>query len=262
MSQRAIDILKAADCVAVEDSRVTGKLLYHLGIKKKMRPYHDHSNDKVRDELLEIARNGIVALVSDAGTPLISDPGYKLVREARNQGVFVSTMPGPSAAIAALTLSGLPTDRFFFEGFLPSKTKARQGVLEKFITLDSTLIFYESGPRLGKCLNDLFAILGDREAAVVREISKKFEETQCGKLSKLYDFYDKESPKGEICIIVGPPNNIDSFEQGDADAALMEALSRLPASKAAAEIAGRFGLDRKELYARANALKSAQKADE
>ena len=259
MSQRAIDILKAAQCVAVEDSRVTGKLLYHLGIKKKMRPYHDHSNDKVRDELLEIARNGIVALVSDAGTPLISDPGYKLVREARNQGVYVSTMPGPSAAIAALTLSGLPTDRFFFEGFLPSKTKARQGILEKFITLDSTLIFYESGPRLHKCLADLLVVLGDREAAVVREITKKFEETQCGKLSKLLDFYDKESPKGEICIIIAPPENIDSFEIGDVDAALIEALARLPASKAAAEIASRFGQDRKELYARANAMKSAQK---
>lgn len=262
MSQRAIDILQAADCIAVEDSRVTGKLLYHLGLKKKMRPYHDHSNDKVRDELLEIARNGIVALVSDAGTPLISDPGYKLVREARNQGLFVSTMPGPSAAIAALTLSGLPTDRFLFEGFLPSKTKARQSVLDKFVTLDSTLIFYESGPRLHKSLIDILAVLDDREAAVVREITKKFEETQCGKLSILIEKYAQESPKGEICIIIGPPHNIDSFEQGDVDAALIEALSRLPASKAASEIAARFGQDRKSLYARANALKSEKSIDE
>lgn len=262
MSQRGINILQAADIIAVEDSRVTGKLLYHLGIKNKMRPYHDHSNDNVRDELLEIARTGIVALVSDAGTPLISDPGYKLVREARNQGVFVSTMPGPIAAIAALTLSGLPTDRFLFEGFLPSKTKARQAVLQKFITLESTLIFYESGPRLNKALDALLSVLGDRDAAIVREITKKFEETQCGKLSILLDIYAKESPKGEICIIVGPPNNIDSFEQGDVDAALKETLSRLPASKAATEIAGRFGLDRKKIYARANALKSAQKCNE
>ena len=262
MSQRGMDILRAADIIAVEDSRVTGKLLYHLGIKNKMRPYHDHSNDKVRDELLEIARSGIVALVSDAGTPLISDPGYKLVREARNQGVFISTIPGPSAAIAALTLSGLPTDRFLFEGFLPSKTKARQAVLEKFITLDSTLIFYESGPRLSKCMEDLLAVLGDRDAAVIREITKIFEESQCGKLATLLDYYAKESPKGEICIIVGPPNNIDSFEQGDVDTALRDALTRLPASKAAAEIAGRFGLDRKEVYTRANTLKSAQKSDE
>lgn len=258
MSQRATDILKAADIVAVEDSRVTGKLLYHLGFKKKMRPYHDHSNDKVRDELLAIAQNGIVALVSDAGTPLISDPGYKLVREARKQGIYVSTMPGPSAAIAALTLSGLPTDRFFFEGFLPSKSKARQDALQKFVQMDATLLFYENGSRLSKTLSDMLAILGNRNASVVREITKKFEETRCGTLTELINQYADETAKGEIVIVIGPPDEIDSFELGDMDDALREAMTRLSASKAAAEVAQRFGADRKILYARTNVLKNEQ----
>ncbi len=255
MSQRVISVLKAADIVAVEDSRVTGKLLYHLGIKKKMRPYHDHSNDKTRDELLEIAANGIVALVSDAGTPLISDPGYKLVRAAREQGIYVSTMPGPSAAIAALTLSGLPTDRFCFEGFLPNKTKARKEALEKFISFDATLLFYESGARLGKSLSNMLDILGDREAAIVREITKKFEETVQGGLAELTQRYSDESPKGEIVVVVAPPIEGNTLEKGDMEEALREALTRLPASKAAGEIAARFGEERKEVYALANIIK-------
>lgn len=258
MSQRATDILRSADIVAVEDSRVTGKLLYHLGLKKKMRPYHDHSNDKVRDELLGIAQNGIVALVSDAGTPLISDPGYKLVRAARAQNIYVSTMPGPSAAIAALTLSGIATDRFLFEGFLPSKQKARKDSLAKLSGIDSTLIFYENGSRLHKTLIDMHDVLGDREGAVVREITKKFEETVHGTLSELIIHYHDEIPKGEIVIIIGPPDEDQILEGGDMDSALREAMSRLPASKAAAEIAQRFGQDRKEIYALASAIKNAQ----
>ena len=258
MSQRGIDILKAADIIAVEDSRVTGKLLYHLGIKGKMRPYHDHSNDKVRDDLLKTAENGIVALVSDAGTPLISDPGYKLVRAAREQNIYVSTMPGPSAAIAALTLSGIASDRFLFEGFLPSKQKARLDLLQKLSKIDSTLIFYESGARLHKTLTDMHHILGDREGAVVREISKKFEETVSDNLSDLVSHYSEGTPKGEIVIIIAPPDTDIAVEQGDMEEALREALLRLPASKAAAEIAERFGVERKVVYTLATAIKNGR----
>ncbi len=260
MTSRAKAILEAADLIAVEDSRVTGKLLHHLGIKGRMRPYHDHSSDSDRADLVAAATNGIVALVSDAGTPLISDPGYKLVRDARAAGVLVTTAPGPSAAIAALSICGLPTDRFMFAGFLPSKAKARDDAIAELATLRATLVFYESGPRLGDCLAALAKGLGDREAAVARELTKKFEEVVGGTLQSLAAQYAEHAPKGEIVIIVGPPNVDAVSEQGDFTAALAEALTRLPAAKAAGEVAKRFGLDKHIVYARATELKAAQKA--
>jgi 16S rRNA (cytidine1402-2'-O)-methyltransferase len=255
LSQRAIALLRAADIVAVEDSRVTGKLLHHLGLKKRMRPYHDHSSEKDRDALLEIARDGVVVLVSDAGTPLISDPGYKLVRAARDAGIGVFTAPGPSAAIAALSISGLPTDRFLFAGFLPSKAKARADVLVELAPVKSTLVFYESGPRLGASLAAMAEILGDREAAVARELTKKFEEVVTGSLSELAERYGAEEPKGEIVVVIGPPTE-RAVETGDIDAALRQALETLPTAKAAGQIAKRFGIDRSEAYTRATAIKS------
>ncbi|MFN5644313.1 MAG: 16S rRNA (cytidine(1402)-2'-O)-methyltransferase, partial [Sphingomonadales bacterium] len=205
ISQRAINLLRAADLVAVEDSRVTGKLLHHLGLKKRMRPYHDHSSENDREDLLAAARNGIVVLVSDAGTPLISDPGYKLVRAAREAGIPVSTAPGPSAAIAALSISGLPTDRFLFAGFLPNKAKARSDVIAELAAVKSTLLFYESGPRLAVTLAALHEGLGNRDAAVARELTKKFEEVVTGPLDELAARYVEAEPKGEIVLIVGPP---------------------------------------------------------
>jgi 16S rRNA (cytidine1402-2'-O)-methyltransferase len=256
ISQRALALLAAADVVAVEDSRVTGKLLHHLGLKKKMRRYNDHSSALDRENLIAEARSGIVVLVSDAGTPLISDPGYKLVRDARTAGVNVSTAPGPSAAIAALSICGLPTDRFLFVGFLPSKAKARKDAIHSYRDIDATLVFYESGPRLGAALSALSVILGGREAAVARELTKKFEEVVTGSLAALALRYGKEEPKGEIVIIIGPPVRNDCAEQGDVDAALSEALARLPTAKAAAEIAKRFGLERSDVYALATAKKS------
>ena len=180
MSQRAIAILEAADIVAVEDSRVTGKLLHHLGLKKKMRRYNDHSSESDRLSLVAAARDGVVALVSDAGTPLISDPGYKLVRSARAAGVEVFAAPGPSAAIAALSICGLPTDRFLFAGFLPSKAKARADALAELAGVKATLVFYESGPRLAATLAAIAEVYGDREVAVARELTKKFEEVVTG----------------------------------------------------------------------------------
>ena len=255
LSQRAITLLSAADIVAVEDSRVTGKLLHLLGLKKRMRPYHDHSSESDRDALLAMARSGVVVLVSDAGTPLISDPGYKLVRAAREAGIFVSTAPGPSAAIAALSISGLPTDRFLFAGFLPSKAKARGDVLAELADVKSTLLFYESGQRLGASLAAMAEVLGNREAAMARELTKRFEEVVTGRLSELAQRYAEEAPKGEIVVIVGPPEH-EVTEKGDFDAALREALESLSTAKAAALIAKRFGLDRSEVYARATAIKS------
>lgn len=257
LTHRAIALLRAADVVAVEDSRVTGKLLHHLGLKKRMRPYHDHSSERDRDELLAAAREGVVVLVSDAGTPLISDPGYKLVRAAREAGIMVSTAPGPSAAIAALSISGLPTDRFLFAGFLPSKAKARADVLAELAPVKSTLLFYESGPRLGASLAAMAEVLGGREAAVARELTKKFEEVVSGDLAELAAHYADAEPKGEIVVIVGPPSE-QPAESGDVDAALRDALESLPTAKAAAQISKRFGIDRAEVYARATAIKSGQ----
>lgn len=255
LSPRAADILSRADLIAVEDSRVTGKLLQHIGVKRPMTPYHDHNAETVRPRLVERMAREAVALVSDAGTPLISDPGFKLVRAARAAGHAVVTIPGPCAAVAALTLAGLPTDRFLFAGFLPAKAKARGEAIAEIAGLRATLVFYESGPRLGAALAALADGLGDREAAVTREITKHFEEAVTGTLTTLATRYADAPPRGEIVIVVAPPGEAPPASAEDADAALAEALTRLPASKAAGEVARRLGLDRKALYARALEMK-------
>lgn len=220
-----------------------------------MIPYHDHSSDGLRAKLIERMAGESVALLSDAGTPLISDPGYKLVRDARAAGRNVTTLPGPSAAIAALTLSGLPTDRFLFMGFLPSKAKARGDILAEVAALRATLIFYESGPRLSDSLAAMAQGLGNRDAAVCREISKTFEEAVTGTLADLSARYADAPPRGEIVVIVGPPGEAPPASAEDADAALKDAMTRLPISKAAGEVAKALGLDRRTLYARAMELK-------
>jgi 16S rRNA (cytidine1402-2'-O)-methyltransferase len=256
LSARAADILSRADVIAVEDSRVTAKLLHHIGIKRPMTPYHDHSAEGVRPGL--IARMGAeaIALVSDAGTPLISDPGFKLVRDARAAGHLVVTIPGPCAAVAALTLAGLPTDRFLFIGFLPSKAHARAEAIAEIATIRATLVMYESGPRLAACLSALAAGLGDREAAVTREITKKFEEAVTGSLTQLAARYADAPPRGEIVIVVAPPGEAPPASQEDGDSALAEALTRLSTGQAASEVAKKLGLDRKTLYARALEMKA------
>ena len=256
LTPRAAQVLSHADVLAVEDSRVTAKLLHHIGVRRPMIPYHDHNADRVRPELIARMASESVALVSDAGTPLISDPGYKLVRDARAAGIAVTTLPGPCAAIAALTLAGLPTDRFLFAGFLPSKAKARADAIAELAAVRATLIFYESGPRLSAALSALHDGLGDRDAAVAREISKAFEETVTGTLAKLATRYADAPPKGEIVIIVGPPGEAGPASTDDVEAALRDALTRLPPPKAAGEVAKAFGVDRRELYTRAMAMKS------
>lgn len=255
LSPRAARILCDADVVAVEDTRVSAKLLRHAGSDRPMVPYHDHSDDKVRARLIARMSGEAVALLSDAGTPLISDPGYKLVRDARAAGVLVTTIPGPCAAIAAITLSGLPSDRFLFMGFLPVKAKARADSLAEVASLRASLIFYESGPRCADSLASMAQALGDRPAALCREISKAYEETLSGTLTELAAACTQKEPRGEIVIVVGPPGERPPPAETDIDAALVEALARLTVSQAASEVARALGLDRKLLYPRAQALR-------
>jgi 16S rRNA (cytidine1402-2'-O)-methyltransferase len=256
LSPRAAHILTHAAVIAVEDSRVTAKLLHHIGVKRQMVPYHDHNAEEVRPGLIARMGREAVALVSDAGTPLISDPGYKLVRDARTAGHTVWTIPGPCAAVAALTLAGLPTDRFLFLGFLPSKAQARAAAIAEVAAIRATLVLYESGPRLAALLAALAEGLGDREAAVTREITKHFEEAVTGTLSHLAARYADAPPKGEIVVVVAPPGAPEAASADDADAALTEALTRLSTGQAASEVAKKLGLDRKALYARALELKA------
>ncbi len=253
ITRRAVDTLAAADAVACEDTRVTGKLLHLLGIKRPLIRHDDHSDAQAVAALVERCRSEAIALASDAGTPLISDPGYELVRAARAGGVAVTTLPGPSAVIAALTLSGLPTDRFLFAGFLPPKAGARAQALAELAAVRATLVFFESGPRLAASLAAMAAVLGDRPAAICRELSKLHEEVRTSSLSELVPV---EAPKGEIVIVVAPPAAA-AIEQDEAilDRLLADALARLPASKAASEVAKATGADRRDLYARALALK-------
>ena len=255
LSPRAAEVLARADLIAVEDSRVTAKLLRHIGVKRPMLPYHDHNAERVRPQLLERMRQGSVALVSDAGTPLISDPGYKLVRDARAAGIAVTTLPGPSAVVAALTLAGLPTDRFLFLGFLPAKAGAKAAAIAEAANVRATLVVYESGPRLAATLRALAEGLGDREAAVAREISKRFEETVTGTLAELAALYAEAPPKGEIVVVVGPPGEPEAAGEAEVDEALREAMGRLSASRAAAEVAERLGVPRRQAYERALRLK-------
>jgi 16S rRNA (cytidine1402-2'-O)-methyltransferase len=258
LSPRAASVLANADLIAVEDSRVTAKLLRHIGVKRPMLRYHDHNAEQVRPRLMAELPHKAIALVSDAGTPLISDPGYKLVREARAAGYNVTTIPGPCAAIAGLTLAGLPTDRFLFAGFLPTKDKARKEMIAEFAAVKASLIFYESGPRLAATLSALLQTLGNREAAVAREISKAYEETVTGTLENLAGRYADTAPKGEIVIIVAPPSEAPLAPASAADAMLAEALIRLPAAKAAAEVSRATGLPRAMLYDRAVQMKNSR----
>lgn len=250
LSPRAAQTLRRAELILAEDKRVTAKLLAHAGATAPMAVYHDHSKDADRQRFLQAIATKAVALVSDAGTPLISDPGYKLVRAARLDGHAVFTVPGPCAAIAALTVSGLPTDRFLFAGFLPAKAKARRDAIAGLAPIQATLVLYESGPRLPECLADLAAGLGAREAAVVREISKLHEEAVTGSLDELAECYRAAPPKGEIVIVVGPPAERETSED-ELDTALREALAYLSPSRAAAEVAERLGIARKRAYVRA-----------
>ena len=251
LSPRAADTLRRADRILVEDTRVTAKLLAHIGANVPMMRYDDHSSEGERAAIVARLGDEAIALVSDAGTPLISDPGYKLVRAARAAGHQVHTIPGPSAAIAALTLAGLPTDRFLFVGFLPAKAKARADSIAEIAGVRATLVMYESGPRLAETMAALAEGLGAREAAVTREISKLHEECVGGSLEQLAERYSNAAPKGEIVIVVSPPADAPDATDEELDSALDHALSRLSPSRAAAEVAEQLGIPRKRAYRRA-----------
>lgn len=255
ITARARAVLAGASVIACEDTRVTGKLLGHFGISTRMLPYYDHNADRVRPGLIARALSEPVALVSDAGTPLISDPGYKLVAEARSAGVNVVAVPGPSAVIAALSIAGLPTDRFLFAGFLPAKAKARADTIAELAAVPATLAFYESGPRLAATLAALHEGLGDRPAAVGRELTKRFEEMVTGPLSELAARWTDAPPKGEIVVLVGPPLPAPAASKDDIDSALAEALKTMRVKDAASTVASRLGLARSDVYARALQLK-------
>ena len=254
LTMRAAATLRGANLILAEDKRVTAKLLAHVEATAPMAVYHDHSSAAERDRILARLGSEAVALVSDAGTPLISDPGYKLVRAARAAGHAVHTIPGACAAIAALTLAGLPTDRFLFAGFLPSKAKARGDAIAELGTIRASLVFYESGPRLGESLAALASGLGERDGAVIREISKLHEETVTGTLAELALRYADAPPRGEIVIVVGPPGEADAASDDALDAALCKALETLTPSRAAADVAIALNIPRKRAYARALAL--------
>ncbi len=254
ITARAAAVLGGVAAVACEDTRVTGKLLHHLGIKQKLIRYDDHASEATRDHILGLAATSPIALVSDAGTPLISDPGYQLVVGARELGIAVTSIPGPSAAIVALTLAGLPSDRFLFAGFLPSKDKARREVLDELANVRATLVFYETAPRLAASLGAIGEVLPGRAVAVARELTKKFEECRSGTPEELIAHYAAHPPKGEIVLVIGPPGPV-AINPADAEALLVAALQNLKPSQAAAEVARATGLDRKALYARALELK-------
>ena len=254
ITTRAVDVLKRCDGVACEDTRVTGKLMKHLGLSKPLWRYDDHAGERDRERLVASMQSRAVALVSDAGTPLVSDPGYRLVRDCRAAGVPVTSLPGPCAAVAGLTLSGLPNDRFLFAGFLPNKDKARREVLEELGAVDATLVFYETGPRLTKSLAAIDSVLGDREVSVARELTKLHEECCRARPSELLQYYEARPPKGEIVLLIGPPGDEEGAH--DLDALLLDALKQDKPSQAAAKVAKATGADRKALYARAMELRA------
>ena len=253
---RARDALAGCDLIAAEDTRVTSRLLSIYGISKPLTAYNDHNAVRERPRLLSRLRGGArIALVSDAGTPLVSDPGYKLVREALAEGLPVHALPGASAPLTALALAGLPTDRFFFAGFLSSKQGERRSALEELRELRATLIFFESAQRLGATLKDMAEIFGDRPAAVARELTKLHEEVRRGTLNELAKAYEGETPKGEITLLVGPPRD-EAPDFAKAEKLLKDALEFMPVRAAADLIAEALDLPRRETYARALALKT------
>jgi 16S rRNA (cytidine1402-2'-O)-methyltransferase len=254
---RALDVLEGADLIAAEDTRVTAKLLAIYAISKPLTAYNDHNAPRERPRLLRKLKEGArVALVSDAGTPLVSDPGYKLVREALAEGVAVHAVPGASAPLAALASAGLPTDRFLFAGFLPARKAERHTALEELKAIRATLIFFEAPQRLAESLADLAAVLGPRPAAVTRELTKLYEEVHRGSLAELATHCAAaEQPKGEITLLVGPPGEVTA-DFARVDAALDKALTYMPVRAAVDLVSEMLEAPRREVYTRALKRKS------
>ena len=258
---RALATLAAADAVLAEDTRVSRHLLDRYEIFTPLVAYHEHNAAQARPRLIaRLAAGEALALISDAGTPLISDPGYKLAAEAVAAGIPLTSVPGPSAALAALTSAALPTDRFFFEGFLPPKASARRERINALAGIPATLVFYEAPSRLAAALADLAAELGPRPAAIARELTKLYEETRRGTLPDLAAHYAAEgAPKGEIVIVVGPPLAAPRLDEAALDSEILAALGALSVKDAAAAVAAQTGLPRRQVYARALRLAGARR---
>jgi len=253
---RALRALAGADLIACEDTRVTRKLLERYGIATPLTPYHEHNAAKVRPALLRrLAEGAAIALVSDAGTPLISDPGFKLVRATQDAGCTVTTVPGASALLAGLTVAGLPTDRFLFAGFPPPKLAARRAWIAELVGIPATLVLFESGPRLSATLADLAAGLGARrEAAVCRELTKLYEEIRRGDLATLAEAFRDNAPRGEIVLVIAPAPAPQRATASETESLLRRALARVSLKDAVGEVAEATGLPRRQLYQRALAL--------
>jgi 16S rRNA (cytidine1402-2'-O)-methyltransferase len=253
---RALATLAGADLIACEDTRVTRKLLDRYAIATPLTPYHDHNATAARPRLLQrLAEGAAIALVSDAGTPLVSDPGYKLVRAVQEAGYSVTSLPGPSAPLAALAVAGLPTDQFFFAGFPPPKQTARRARIAELARIPATLVFFETGPRVAATLADLAAGLGSREAALCRELTKLHEEVRRGDLETLARTYAAGGElRGEIVLVIAPPAAQEQPSADDAETLLRQALARVSLKDAVGEVALATGLSRRDLYQRALAL--------
>ncbi|MCB1563739.1 MAG: 16S rRNA (cytidine(1402)-2'-O)-methyltransferase [Alphaproteobacteria bacterium] len=259
ISLRALDTLAAADLIVCEDTRVSGKLLSYYGLKRPLLPYNDHNADRQRGTILRALESGqIVALISDAGTPLVSDPGYKLVRACREAEIYVTVVPGASAVLSGVQLSGLPAVPFTFLGFLPSKSAARRTALEGWKAVSSTLVLFEAPQRLTDSLQDILSVLGDRPAALVREITKLYEEARLGMVSGLLEEIKASgAPKGEQVIVIGPPEVVAVTEEA-LQALLAESLKTMTTKEAAAFVAQQTGHSKKQLYEMALALRHEQ----
>jgi 16S rRNA (cytidine1402-2'-O)-methyltransferase len=252
---RALAALAGADLIACEDTRVTRKLLDRYGIATPLTPYHDHNAAKARPALLRrLAEGAAIALVSDAGTPLVSDPGFKLVRAAQETGHTVTALPGPSSVLAAISVAGLPTDQFFFSGFLPPKQGARRARIAELAGISSTIVLFESGPRLATTLVDLAARLGRREAALCRELTKLHEEVRRGDLETLAQTYGAGEVRGEIVLVIAPPRAAEQPSPEDTEMLLRDALARASLKDAVAQVAAATGLPRRQLYQHALSL--------
>jgi 16S rRNA (cytidine1402-2'-O)-methyltransferase len=260
---RALETLAGVDMIACEDTRITRRLTERFGISGLLKPYHEHNAAQARPKILErLAQGASIALVSDAGTPLISDPGFKLVREVYAAGHPVIALPGPSSVLAALAVAALPTDRFFFEGFLPARQMARRGRLGELARIDATLVMFESGNRIQDTLRDLAAVMGGRDAAICRELTKLHEEVLRAPLAQLADMADRLETRGEFVLVVGPPAaNAQIMAEDDLDALLRSSLQSHSVKDAVAHAVEISGRPRREIYARALELARQTRGD-
>ena len=261
---RALETLAGCDLIACEDSRVTSRLTGKFLISTPMKPYHEHNAQAARPKLLQrLAEGASIALVSDAGTPLISDPGFKLVREAAEAGHSITPIPGPSAVLAALTTAGLPTDRFFFEGFLPPKSGARRTRIKQLAGIDATLVLFEGGSRIADSIADLAAAMGERDGAVCRELTKMHEEIRRAPLRQLAADAGKLETRGEFVIVIGPPPaGAQQMSMDELDVILKAAMTTQSLKDAVAHAVELSGKPKREVYARALELAKQTGADE